>query len=66
MVRCMRTTLEIDQVDDQTETYVQAHQVRLRNQHNYEIEEGLRSEFVRDRCENYRNQINLKILLQKV
>lgn len=55
MLRCMRTTLEIDQVDDQTETYVKAHQVRLRNQHNYEIEEGLRSEFVRDRCENYRD-----------
>lgn len=54
MLRCMRTTLEIDQVDDQTETYVKAHQVRLRNQHNYEIEEGLRSESVRDRCENYR------------
>ena len=55
MLRCMGATLEIDQVDDQTETYVKAHQVRLRNQHNYEIEEGLRSESVRDRCENYRS-----------
>lgn len=54
MLRWMRTALEIDQVDDQSETYVKAHQVRLRNQHNYEIEEGLRCESVRDRCENYR------------